>query len=91
MAASDAPLSQALRGKGGVFMRALMLSCVAALVTAAACEPICVVGDTELSVGEEIPAPDGCNTCTCTQEGTLACTELDCGGVEGEGEGGRRG
>ncbi|MEM6293261.1 MAG: hypothetical protein AAGA54_18460 [Myxococcota bacterium] len=32
-----------------------------------ACEP-----------GETVPAADGCNTCTCDDDGALACTEIAC-------------
>ncbi len=32
-----------------------------------ACEP-----------GETVPAADGCNTCSCDDDGTLACTEIAC-------------
>lgn len=30
--------------------------------------------------GETVPAPDGCNTCTCLADGSLACTKKACGG-----------
>jgi hypothetical protein len=40
------------------------------------CAPDC--GGHEL--GESWPAEDGCNTCTCTEEG-VACTELACGAL----------
>lgn len=29
--------------------------------------------------GERFPAPDGCNTCECTEDGSIACTEMACG------------
>ena len=38
----------------------------------------CVVDGVLIGVGSSIPAPDGCNTCTCTQGGDLACTERAC-------------
>ncbi len=28
--------------------------------------------------GDSVPAADGCNTCTCQDDGTLACTEIAC-------------
>lgn len=28
--------------------------------------------------GDMVPAADGCNTCTCQDDGTLACTEIAC-------------
>lgn len=28
--------------------------------------------------GDEMPADDGCNTCTCQDDGTWACTEIGC-------------
>ncbi len=28
--------------------------------------------------GEQVPAADGCNTCECQDDGTLACTEIGC-------------
>ncbi len=32
----------------------------------------------ECTPGSNEPAPDGCNTCTCTDEGSWACTERAC-------------
>lgn len=32
----------------------------------------------ECEPGQEMLDPDGCNTCTCTDEGTWACTEIAC-------------
>ncbi|MBV1856813.1 MAG: hypothetical protein KUG77_00275 [Nannocystaceae bacterium] len=29
--------------------------------------------------GDDVPAADGCNTCTCQDDGALACTEIACG------------
>lgn len=51
------------------------------------CEPppggACVVGDLVYDDGStDIPAPDGCNTCTCSG-GDLICTEIYCGGTCG--------
>ncbi|MDO9015702.1 MAG: hypothetical protein Q8S73_09640 [Deltaproteobacteria bacterium] len=40
--------------------------------------PACVFPDGRVCLpGQRCPAPDGCNTCTCTPEG-LACTEIAC-------------
>ena len=33
----------------------------------------------ECDPGDEKPAGDGCNTCSCTDDGTWACTEIGCG------------
>ena len=33
--------------------------------------------------GDQIPADDGCNTCTCDDSGLWACTEIDCGSTGG--------
>ncbi len=47
--------------------------------TDAYCGPFdCIyLGETH-SPGSSFPARDGCNTCTCQEDGTAACTELDC-------------
>ena len=37
----------------------------------------CTYGGATAKVGDRFPAPDGCNTCTCTAEGA-ACTEMGC-------------
>ncbi len=47
----------------------------------------CEVDGVEYDVGDEVPSQDGCNTCTCTEEGGLACTEMYCppgGGCTGD-------
>lgn len=55
------------------------------------CDQTCVYdGQTYLS-GDEFPATDGCNTCSCGPDGVVACTEIaclpdpagDCGGLLG--------
>lgn len=38
----------------------------------------CIVGNDLHKVGESFPAPDGCNTCSCTEDGTVACTLIAC-------------
>jgi hypothetical protein len=34
-------------------------------------------------LGEQFPASDGCNTCTCGAEGRFVCTERTCGADAG--------
>uniref|UniRef100_A0A2M4BG70 Putative serine protease inhibitor i/ii n=1 Tax=Anopheles marajoara TaxID=58244 RepID=A0A2M4BG70_9DIPT len=41
-------------------------------------EPKCIAGQTKLH-------EDGCNQCTCTNEGRYACTRMACAPTEGEG------
>lgn len=38
----------------------------------------CLVNGLEFEVGQEYTAPDGCNTCTCTDTGESACTRKAC-------------
>jgi len=38
----------------------------------------CTSGGQVHQAGDRFPAPDGCNTCTCQADGTVACTELGC-------------
>lgn len=38
----------------------------------------------ECTPGEQQPAPDGCNTCECTGDGSWACTDIGCGDSGGE-------
>lgn len=39
----------------------------------------CDINGQHYGAGEGgIPAPDGCNTCTCQSDGSLACTEIAC-------------
>jgi hypothetical protein len=38
----------------------------------------CVVGDVTYQVGDSWPAADGCNTCSCDEYGSMACTEMAC-------------
>lgn len=67
-------------------LTALALGAVAALSMGAdgdACNPgpptetVCVLGGTEYAVGAPVPADD-CNSCTCTSDGTIACTAMGC-------------
>ncbi len=38
----------------------------------------CVINDQTYSTNQSFAAADGCNTCTCQADGTIACTELAC-------------
>jgi len=38
----------------------------------------CLVGDKTYAPGDTFPASDGCNSCTCQDDGTAACTLLGC-------------
>ncbi|AUX40746.1 uncharacterized protein SOCE26_021470 [Sorangium cellulosum] len=38
----------------------------------------CEVDGAVYSPGDSFPASDGCNTCTCTEDGTVACTLMEC-------------
>lgn len=38
----------------------------------------CEYGGQPYQAGESFPADDGCNTCTCTEGGLIACTERAC-------------
>lgn len=40
--------------------------------------PNCVINDKTYSVNQSFTAADGCNTCTCQSDGTIACTEMAC-------------
>jgi hypothetical protein len=39
---------------------------------------ICTIGGVGHPAGTTFPSPDGCNSCTCTVDGQLACTERAC-------------
>jgi hypothetical protein len=39
---------------------------------------VCRQGDQIYQTGDSFPATDGCNTCTCQNSGTIACTNLGC-------------
>jgi hypothetical protein len=39
---------------------------------------ICTLGGVGHPAGTTFPSPDGCNSCTCTLDGLLACTERAC-------------
>ena len=38
----------------------------------------CIYDGKPYQEGEKFPATDGCNTCTCTDGGNVACTEMAC-------------
>jgi hypothetical protein len=38
----------------------------------------CTYGDEQYSIGESFPADDGCNTCSCQEDGTVGCTAMGC-------------
>jgi len=40
--------------------------------------PGCIHDGQSYPIGEEFPASDGCNSCSCTEDGVL-CTEIGCG------------
>lgn len=50
----------------------------------------CRVDGREYEVGERFPAADGCNTCTCEEDGRIACTEIACIGCDPASEPHRR-
>ncbi len=47
-----------------------------------AVEATCVLTDDQkYATGESFDAADGCNTCTCLENGTISCTEMACDGT----------
>jgi hypothetical protein len=46
--------------------------------TLAGCLNGCVYNGTSYGAGESFPAGDGCNTCSCSADGSVACTEEAC-------------
>jgi hypothetical protein len=42
------------------------------------CQRLCEVAGTGHNAGTTFPAPDGCNTCSCSANGTVACTTRAC-------------
>lgn len=43
------------------------------------CQPVsCTYAGKQYAPGDSFPATDGCNTCTCTDDGHIACTEIYC-------------
>jgi hypothetical protein len=47
----------------------------------------CTYGGATHQAGESFPSEDGCNTCSCLEDGSVACTEIacasECGGIAG--------
>lgn len=41
-------------------------------------EIVCEYDGVNYAPGDSFPATDGCNTCTCMEDGTVACTEMAC-------------
>jgi len=41
-------------------------------------ETFCYLNDNKYKLDETFPSADGCNTCTCSLDGTIACTEKAC-------------
>ncbi|MES2641732.1 MAG: hypothetical protein V4850_19725 [Myxococcota bacterium] len=59
-----------------VLLLALLVACTASPDTAAG---ECIDHDGNLRTADESwTAQDGCNTCTCTEGGREACTEIGC-------------
>ncbi|MBP9817687.1 hypothetical protein KBC75_02925 [Candidatus Shapirobacteria bacterium] len=55
---------------------------VVALPTALPTQPVlgetCLLNDTNYQVDESFPSADGCNTCSCTKDLTITCTDKAC-------------
>ncbi|AUX47552.1 uncharacterized protein SOCE26_090740 [Sorangium cellulosum] len=65
------------------FHRAPVISLAIALSGAlAGCgligEPTCEYDGVEYSPGDKFPDTDGCNSCYCTEDGDVACTDMQC-------------
>ncbi|WP_437282984.1 hypothetical protein WME90_21145 [Sorangium sp. So ce375] len=62
---------------GPVFSLAIALS-----GTLAGCQPLgwtsCEYDGVEYSPGDAFPSKDGCNSCSCTEDGDVACTDMAC-------------
>ncbi|MEZ4300067.1 MAG: hypothetical protein R3B70_34285 [Polyangiaceae bacterium] len=69
-----------------VILRSLALAALgaAALLGGAGCGPNvstggdCTYDGKDYEAGESFPAGDGCNSCTCEDNGSVACTEIGC-------------
>lgn len=46
-------------------------------------ENTCTYDDLTYALGDTFPATDGCNTCTCEDDGAVYCTEIGCLGDSG--------
>jgi hypothetical protein len=63
--------------------RILPTLAVALLCAAAGCEApgggdVCVYGGKTYREGDTFPASDGCNMCSCGEDGNVSCTEIAC-------------
>lgn len=66
-------------------MKKLLLISASLLLLGAGCtlfeepqEIACAYNGARYEVGDSFPAEDGCNTCYCDQDGSIACTEKAC-------------
>lgn len=62
-------------------VREIVNSCYGACVDRYTCEPpagVCKYDGQVYEAGASFPASDGCNTCTCGPDGSVACTEKAC-------------
>ena len=51
-----------------------------------ACDATCEYGGQVYPAGSSFPSTDGCNTCGCSEDGSVACTDMacqECGGFAG--------
>jgi hypothetical protein len=39
---------------------------------------VCTYDGESYATGDSFPSTDGCNTCSCTEDGTVACTAMGC-------------
>ncbi len=82
-------------------MRWMMMACSLSLFAATGCDlPDKNIGDETMGdtagdsgnpgddcePGDVVPAADGCNTCECQEDGTLACTEIACDPTDTDGD-----
>ena len=49
------------------------------LVSACGTQDTCDYGGATYAVGDSFDASDGCNSCSCSEDG-VACTDMDCAG-----------
>ena len=42
------------------------------------CKVVCDYDGNTYEIGESFPATDGCNTCSCMENGNVACTKMAC-------------
>lgn len=46
-------------------------------------EIACAYNGERYEAGQSFPAEDGCNTCTCGEDGQIGCTEIACPAAQG--------